>query len=70
MAVGYWSVGTSHLWLYLLHVSGYLRVVLAIGALCVAFKSYPVMCVCYAVSQILDAVDGHVARMYNQGNEE
>lgn len=40
---------------------------LAIVAFYVSFTDYKIFIVCYALSEILDAVDGHAARAFGQG---
>jgi len=41
-------------------------VLLAITAFYVSFTDYKIFFVCYALSEILDAVDGHAARAFGQ----
>lgn len=60
------DINPGDIFLFIPNLIGYSRIILALTALCIAFKSYPTMCVCYAMSQILDALDGHVARAFNQ----
>lgn len=47
-------------------VSGYGRVILAIISFYFMPTNYVVACWCYIISGLLDAVDGHAARYFNQ----
>lgn len=49
--------------------SGYTRVILAIVGFVRCFHDPVGFFICYALSQLLDAVDGHAARFFNQTSE-
>lgn len=48
---------------------GYARIALALVSVATAFRSSCTFCVCYALSQILDALDGHIARALGQATQ-
>lgn len=48
---------------------GYARIALALVSVATAFQSSFVFCLCYALSQILDALDGHLARALGQATQ-
>jgi len=56
----------SPVYLFYPNLIGYLRILSAIGAFAVATTSPYIFFILYAVSQILDAFDGHAARYFNQ----
>ncbi|KAI9189666.1 phosphatidylinositol synthase 1 (CDP-alcohol phosphatidyltransferase1) [Blastocladiella emersonii ATCC 22665] len=59
-------VDTTAVFLYWPNIIGYTRVVLAALA-CILMPSYPWACMtAYTLSCLMDAVDGHVARLMNQ----
>lgn len=45
---------------------GYIRILLVIIAFYVCFKNHYLFFVCYGLSQLLDALDGHAARYFSQ----
>jgi len=58
----------SRVYFFIPNIIGYLRVALAVAAFVSSFSNHYVFFVCYAISEILDAVDGHAARYFNQAS--
>eukprot|EP01100_Stratorugosa_tubuloviscum_P001532 TRINITY_DN1341_c1_g1_i1.p1 TRINITY_DN1341_c1_g1~~TRINITY_DN1341_c1_g1_i1.p1 ORF type:complete len:237 (-),score=81.89 TRINITY_DN1341_c1_g1_i1:108-818(-) len=56
----------SPVWFYAPNVIGYIRVVLLFAAFYVCFDDYKKFFIFYALSEILDALDGYAARAFNQ----
>lgn len=48
---------------------GYARIVLALVSFWFMPTNYVVAVICYVVSALLDAIDGHAARHYNQSTK-
>lgn len=46
--------------------AGYARIILAIISIYFMPTNYKVACTCYVISALLDAFDGHAARLFNQ----
>ncbi|CDR37835.1 CYFA0S01e18096g1_1 [Cyberlindnera fabianii] len=62
-------ITTATIFNYVPNYIGYLRVVTAIFSFCV-MRSHPMYCILsYSVSCLLDALDGHAARHYNQTSQ-
>ena len=60
------AVRARDIYFYKPNLIGYARVLLAVVAFCVAFEDYKLFYACYFVSAWLDAIDGHVARLYGE----
>lgn len=56
----------SSIWFYVPNVIGYIRVILAFGAVYVAFTDHQLFFAFYMSSQLLDALDGYAARSLGQ----
>lgn len=52
--------------MFLIDFTGYARVVLAVVSIYFMPNNYKIACSCYVLSALLDAVDGHAARIFNQ----
>lgn len=59
-------MASVNVWLFYPNLVGYVRILLAVLSF-QAMVYYPLRAVlCYALSVALDAIDGHLARLYNQ----
>jgi CDP-diacylglycerol--inositol 3-phosphatidyltransferase len=56
-------------YLYAPNIIGYVRVFMALAAFSLAFTDFKLFIVLYATSMLLDAVDGMVARRYDQASK-
>ncbi|XP_053992515.1 uncharacterized protein LOC128883803 isoform X2 [Hylaeus volcanicus] len=56
----------KNVFLYYPNILGYIRIVLVFIALYSAFRSWKTLCICYTISQLLDAADGVLARYFSQ----
>lgn len=52
--------------MFIVVFSGYARIILAIISIYFMPTNYKVACTCYVISALLDAFDGHAARVFNQ----
>ncbi|XP_019877852.1 CDP-diacylglycerol--inositol 3-phosphatidyltransferase [Aethina tumida] len=59
----------ENIFLFVPNLIGYARIVLAIISFYFMPTHYTIAVVCYVVSALLDAFDGHAARMLNQGTK-
>lgn len=50
----------------IVNFAGYARIILAIISIYFMPTNYKVACTCYVISALLDAFDGHAARLFNQ----
>lgn len=55
--------------LFVPNLIGYVRIILALAAFYVIKTDYIIASSCYIISGLLDAFDGHAARMLNQGTK-
>ncbi|XP_026481312.1 CDP-diacylglycerol--inositol 3-phosphatidyltransferase-like [Ctenocephalides felis] len=60
---------TENIFLFVPNLIGYGRVILAIISFYFMPTNYVVACGCYIISGLLDAVDGHAARYFNQSTK-
>ncbi|CAH1112029.1 unnamed protein product [Psylliodes chrysocephalus] len=59
----------ENIFIFVPNIIGYARIVLAIISFYFMPTNYIIACVCYVVSALLDAFDGHAARYYNQSTK-
>ena len=59
-------IGISSAFMQLTHLPGYLRIITGFWAIAIAFNQPLLFLVLYSVSALLDALDGHAARYFNQ----
>ncbi|KAL6080406.1 CDP-diacylglycerol--inositol 3-phosphatidyltransferase, variant 2 [Balamuthia mandrillaris] len=59
----------SPVYFFVPNLIGYVRVALACIAFYVSFTDYKLFFVCYGLSEILDAIDGHAARAFGQSSK-
>lgn len=60
---------TENVFLFIPNIIGYARIVLALISFYYMPYNWPVAVVCYCVSGLLDALDGHAARYFNQSTK-
>lgn len=60
---------TENIFLFVPNIIGYARIVLAIVSFYYMPTSYVISCSCYIISGLLDAVDGHAARLLKQSTK-
>nr|XP_023027815.1 CDP-diacylglycerol--inositol 3-phosphatidyltransferase-like [Leptinotarsa decemlineata] len=58
----------ENIFLFVPNIIGYARIILAIISFYFMPSNYIVACTCYVTSALLDAVDGHAARYFNQSS--
>ncbi|KAL1501969.1 hypothetical protein ABEB36_007188 [Hypothenemus hampei] len=59
----------ENIFLFVPNIIGYTRIILAVIAFYFMPTNYVIASVCYVVSALLDAFDGHAARYFNQGTK-
>ncbi|ENN73996.1 CDP-diacylglycerol--inositol 3-phosphatidyltransferase isoform X1 [Dendroctonus ponderosae] len=59
----------ENIFLFVPNIIGYARIILAVIAFYFMPTNYIIATVCYVVSALLDAFDGHAARYFNQGTK-
>lgn len=59
----------ENIFLFVPNIIGYARIILAVVAFYFMPTNHIIATVCYVVSALLDAVDGHAARYFNQGTK-
>lgn len=59
----------ENIFLFVPNIIGYTRIVLALISFYYMMSNYVVATWCYIISSLLDAFDGHAARMLNQGTK-
>lgn len=57
---------TENIFLFIPNIIGYARIILAIVSFYYMSTDYVTACCCYVASGLLDALDGHAARLLNQ----
>uniref|UniRef100_A0A336KH25 CDP-diacylglycerol--inositol 3-phosphatidyltransferase n=1 Tax=Culicoides sonorensis TaxID=179676 RepID=A0A336KH25_CULSO len=60
---------TENVFLFIPNIIGYARIILALVSFYYMPSDYLVSATCYIVSVILDALDGHAARQFNQSSK-
>lgn len=60
---------TNNVFLFIPNLIGYTRIILAVISFYFMPYNYTVACFCYVFSTLLDALDGHAARSFNQSTK-
>ncbi|XP_012287986.1 CDP-diacylglycerol--inositol 3-phosphatidyltransferase [Orussus abietinus] len=61
--------GTENIFLFVPNIIGYGRIILALISFYFMPRNYVIASWCYIISGLLDAVDGHAARYFNQSTK-
>jgi CDP-diacylglycerol--inositol 3-phosphatidyltransferase len=59
----------ENIFLFVPNLIGYIRIILTLVSFYYMPTEYGIACFCYIVGGLLDAVDGHAARYFNQSTK-
>ncbi|XP_046387160.1 CDP-diacylglycerol--inositol 3-phosphatidyltransferase [Ischnura elegans] len=62
-------MGSENIFLFVPNLIGYARIILALISFYYMPSNHIISCWCYIISGLLDAVDGHAARYFNQSTK-